>query len=80
MEQQGFDIGIRLEISKPPMSGKKCSRKVKEPVLGAAEPLRFRLVPERFEFWQGREDRLHDRFEFLPTEEAGLWDINRLDP
>ena len=40
----------------------------------------FRLVPERFEFWQGREDRLHDRFEFLPTEEAGLWDINRLDP
>jgi pyridoxamine-phosphate oxidase len=40
----------------------------------------FRLVPNRFEFWQGREDRLHDRFAYLPSEEAGYWRIQRLDP
>ncbi len=24
----------------------------------------YRLVPDRFEFWYGREDRLHERFEY----------------
>lgn len=24
----------------------------------------FRLIPDRFEFWYGREDRLHERFEY----------------
>ena len=40
----------------------------------------FRLAPDRFEFWQGREDRLHDRFVYLPSEDAGAWRIKRLDP
>lgn len=39
----------------------------------------FRLVPERFEFWQHREDRLHDRL--LYTIEAdGRWRLERLAP
>ncbi len=38
----------------------------------------FRLVPERFEFWQGRADRLHDRFQYVL--EHGVWKIDRLSP
>lgn len=37
----------------------------------------FRLLPARFEFWQHREDRLHDRLLYLPAEAAG-WRIQRL--
>ena len=39
----------------------------------------FRVKPHRFEFWQGRPNRLHDRFEFL-LNEGGEWDIERLAP
>jgi len=39
----------------------------------------YRLVPRRFEFWQGRENRLHDRFLYLPAAD-GLWKIDRLAP
>jgi len=36
------------------------------------------LKPTRFEFWQGRESRLHDRFQFNLTEQG--WQIERLQP
>jgi pyridoxamine 5'-phosphate oxidase len=39
----------------------------------------YLLVPQRFEFWQGRENRLHDRF--LYTQHANrTWQIQRLAP
>lgn len=38
----------------------------------------FRLIPRRVEFWQGRPNRLHDRFVYLKTD-AG-WTIERLYP
>lgn len=38
----------------------------------------FRVEPHGFEFWQGRRDRLHDRFLYSPV--AGGWDIRRLNP
>jgi pyridoxamine 5'-phosphate oxidase len=38
----------------------------------------FRLVPDRFEFWQHREDRLHDRLAY--TREDGRWRIERIAP
>nr|WP_320136000.1 pyridoxamine 5'-phosphate oxidase [uncultured Amphritea sp.] len=38
----------------------------------------YRLIPSRFEFWQGRESRLHDRFSY--TLEDGQWQIDRLSP
>ncbi len=37
----------------------------------------FRLVPERIEFWQGGEDRLHDRFVY---QYADGWGRSRLQP
>ncbi|WP_111657836.1 pyridoxamine 5'-phosphate oxidase [Isoalcanivorax indicus] len=40
----------------------------------------FRLMPERIEFWQGRPDRLHDRFEFLRHGADSHWTIQRLQP
>lgn len=36
------------------------------------------LLPHRFEFWQGREARLHDRFEYELKDEG--WSIVRLAP
>jgi pyridoxamine 5'-phosphate oxidase len=38
----------------------------------------FRLIPSAFEFWQGRESRLHDRFHYLLHKER--WIIERLSP
>lgn len=36
------------------------------------------LYPERFEFWQGRTNRLHDRFRYLLIDH--IWQIDRLAP
>jgi pyridoxamine 5'-phosphate oxidase len=38
----------------------------------------YRIVPHQFEFWQGRSNRLHDRF--LYTQKQDKWDIQRLAP
>ncbi len=38
----------------------------------------YRLSPVQFEFWQGRQARLHDRFRYLP--EGDGWRIERLAP
>lgn len=39
----------------------------------------FLLTPESFEFWQNREDRLHDRLLYTPSDGGG-WQIQRLSP
>ena len=38
----------------------------------------YRLVPDSFEFWQGRKSRLHDRLRYRP--EGGAWLRERLAP
>ena len=38
----------------------------------------YRLVPDLFEFWQGREHRLHDRIEYFKDNEG--WKFRRLAP
>lgn len=37
------------------------------------------LIPEEFEFWQGRSNRLHDRLSYL-LHADGSWQIRRLAP
>lgn len=39
----------------------------------------FRVKPHRIEFWQGRENRLHDRFEYI-LDNNDYWTIKRLAP
>jgi pyridoxamine 5'-phosphate oxidase len=52
--------------------------------LGDAEVARpetwggFRLAPDTWEFWQHRDDRLHDRFRY--RRDGGAWVIERLYP
>ena len=38
----------------------------------------YRVIPQETEFWQGRENRLHDRFLF--TRDGEGWTIQRLAP
>ncbi|MBB1598750.1 pyridoxamine 5'-phosphate oxidase [Variovorax sp. UMC13] len=40
----------------------------------------YRLVPERWEFWQGRKSRLHDRLRYRADEAGGGWLRERLAP
>ena len=39
----------------------------------------YRVRPERIEFWQGREDRMHDRLLYT-REGASAWHMQRLAP
>ncbi len=39
----------------------------------------YRVVPDQIEFWQGRRNRLHDRFEYSKQDD-GSWAIERLAP
>lgn len=38
----------------------------------------YRVIPERIEFWQGRANRLHDRFRF--NRDGDGWIVDRLAP
>nr|WP_308406276.1 pyridoxamine 5'-phosphate oxidase [Streptomyces sp. AC602_WCS936] len=39
----------------------------------------FRVVPDAVEFWQGRENRLHDRLRYVAGPD-GVWRVERLAP
>jgi pyridoxamine 5'-phosphate oxidase len=39
----------------------------------------YRLKPNSIEFWQGRDNRLHDRLRYR-LQESGVWLIERLGP
>ncbi|MFF0740841.1 pyridoxamine 5'-phosphate oxidase [Streptomyces sp. NPDC004111] len=39
----------------------------------------FRVVPRTVEFWQGHENRLHDRLRYV-SDGAGAWSVERLNP
>ena len=57
--------------------------RMKEKFRGGEVPLPdfwggYRVVPHSIEFWQGRENRLHDRFRY--QQDKGTWQIERLAP
>ncbi|CAM5712817.1 pyridoxamine 5'-phosphate oxidase [Streptomyces hirsutus] len=39
----------------------------------------FRVAPQAVEFWQGRENRLHDRLRYVARPDGG-WRVERLSP
>ena len=39
----------------------------------------YLVRPQQYEFWQGRPDRLHDRFRYS-LQPGGLWAVDRLAP
>ena len=58
---------------------------VTEQYAGGAVPLPphwggYRVMPERLEFWQGRTNRLHDRFRYRRADGSAGWIIERLAP
>jgi pyridoxamine 5'-phosphate oxidase len=38
----------------------------------------YRVVPQEYEFWQGRPNRLHDRLHYF--REGSVWRLERLSP
>ena len=80
-------LGSRLSAAASEQSLPVANREVLEERVAAllgAEPPRperwggYRLEPDAFEFWQHRDDRLHDRFRY--TRAAGGWSVERLQP
>ena len=86
-------IGSQIGAAASPQSSVIASRKVLEDNVSALKELHegkkaierpehwggFRLIPDRFEFWQGRVSRLHDRIVFC-LNDKGKWVVERLAP
>jgi len=80
----------RLAAIASPQSARLASRGELEAMMDKASkthgehPIRpehwggYRLVPDRFEFWQGRRNRLHDRLQY--EQKNGAWLRSRLAP
>ena len=80
---EGARIGANASRQSEVLAGRaELERQVAE--LEGAEPARpewwggFRLVPAAWEFWQHRDDRLHDRFRYRRRD--GAWISERLYP
>lgn len=76
VSQQSEPVSSRLFMEEAYAAASAASEQ--SPVVRPSHWGGYRLTPVRFEFWQGRENRLHDRI--LYTERSGQWDIERLWP
>lgn len=57
---------------------KACKKSIQTPISRPAHWGGYILVPSYFEFWQGGDYRLHDRFAY--TKISSKWNIERLAP
>lgn len=83
-------IGSRMAASVSPQSNEIESREVLDRMITEFQSKNgdhfrrpdfwggYRLIPELFEFWQGRKNRLNDRFEY--NLEKNIWKTKRLAP
>lgn len=76
VSEQGLEIESRpeLEAKHAEIERRFAGEKIPLPPFWGG----YRLVPNRFEFWQGRPNRLHDRFEYL--KKGKNWVIKRVSP
>jgi pyridoxamine 5'-phosphate oxidase len=83
---RGAQVGAWASVQSEPITREKLEERVKEleeEYEGREVPVPpfwggFRVAPERYEFWQGREHRLHDRLVYAP--DGAGWRIERLSP
>ena len=84
---RGSQIGAWVSNQSQPLTSRQMLegtfRKMQEKFREGKVPLPdfwggYRVVPETIEFWQGRQNRLHDRFEYRRSGEG--WDVRRLMP
>lgn len=74
-QSQGIGSRAMLENSLARMAEKFGDGKIPLPDFWGG----YRVIPDSFEFWQGRTNRLHDRFMYTPKGKD-KWDIRRLAP
>jgi pyridoxamine 5'-phosphate oxidase len=76
VSRQSRVVGTRREIDEAVDQLRRCVGE--DGLVRPAEWGGYRVLPERYEFWQGRENRLHDRIVYLPTTSG--WRMERLWP
>jgi pyridoxamine 5'-phosphate oxidase len=64
-----------LENQFDALSEKYKNKRVKRPEYWGG----YQVKPNIIEFWQGRENRLHDRLRFVKTD-SDNWKLERLSP
>ena len=74
-QSERIDTRTLLEAEFQRMQEKFANKEIPLPTFWGG----FRIIPDRWEYWQGGEHRLHDRYQY--TQGAGeAWEINRLAP